>query len=91
MGFFVPAPLPPRPSSKESSAGGTIRLPYTSMVLAGVGLGLPLRDVRLMAYQELRMFITADQERHEAAREASKDEQPTVRKATQADIDALLK
>jgi hypothetical protein len=44
-----------------------------------------------MAYQELRMFITADQERHEAAREASKDEQPTVRKATQADIDALLK
>jgi hypothetical protein len=37
------------------------------------------------------MFITADQERHEAAREASKDEQSNVRKATQNDIDALLR
>jgi hypothetical protein len=38
------------------------------------------------------MFITADQERHEAAKAASGDEQAgdKPRKATQADIDALF-
>ena len=69
-----------------------MRLPYTALVLAGVGIGLPLREVRLMGLSELRMFITADQERHEAANAASGDEQAgdKPRKATQADIDALF-
>lgn len=56
-----------------------------------MGLGLPLRDVRLMSYSELKMFIRADKERCQAASKATEaSEEPKARKATQADIDRLM-
>ena len=87
MRFFEPVIEPLiKSSSNTNTTDYKPRLPYTSIYLGGLRLGLSTEDLRRMPYQRLSAMLFASTEGITTTSKPKK----TTREATQADIDRLL-
>jgi hypothetical protein len=79
--------MPRKQPSKSSDGGGSAKsLPYTTVFLSGMRMGFTAQELKAMSYTRLLNFIDSYNE----LMTPEKEGEPTVREATQADIQSML-